>query len=90
MLGINFFKADSSTFVIKAVNGQTRKKGKGLSFLYNAATSSIAAIPINAQEAPFIFKLLTADLDLDRPRTDHLSGHRSGKDGRDIEFQPEK
>jgi regulator of protease activity HflC (stomatin/prohibitin superfamily) len=61
MLGINFFKADSSTFVIKAVNGQTRKKGKGLSFFYNAATSSIAAIPINAQEAPFIFKLLTAD-----------------------------
>jgi regulator of protease activity HflC (stomatin/prohibitin superfamily) len=32
-----------------------------LSFFYNAATASIAAVPVNAQETPFIFKLLTAD-----------------------------
>lgn len=61
MLGIQYFKADSSTFVIKTVNGKVRKTGKGLSFFYNAATASIAAVPVNAQEAPFIFKLLTAD-----------------------------
>ena len=61
MLGIQYFKADSSTFVIKTVNGKARKKGKGLSFFYNAATASIAAVPVSAQEAPFIFKLLTAD-----------------------------
>ena len=61
MLGLQYFKADSSTFVIKTVNGRIRKKGKGLSFFYNVATASIAAVPVNAQEAPFIFKLLTAD-----------------------------
>ena len=61
MLGIQYFKADSSTFVIKTVNGRIRKKGKGLSFFYNVATASIAAVPVSAQEAPFIFKLLTAD-----------------------------
>ncbi|OAI25593.1 MULTISPECIES: SPFH domain-containing protein [Methylomonas] len=61
MLGIQYFKADSSTFVIKTVNGKVRKKGKGLSFFYNVATASIAAVPVSAQEAPFIFKLLTAD-----------------------------
>lgn len=61
MLGIHYFKADSSTFVIKTVNGKVRKTGKGLSFFYNLATASIAAIPVSAQEAPFIFKLLTAD-----------------------------
>jgi len=61
MLGIKYFKADSSTFVIKTVNGKVRKTGKGLSFFYNVATASIAAVPVNAQEAPFIFKLLTAD-----------------------------
>lgn len=61
MLGIQYFKADSSTFVIKTVNGKVRKTGKGLSFFYNAATASIAAVPVSAQEAPFIFKLLTAD-----------------------------
>jgi len=32
-----------------------------LSFFYNVATASIAAVPVSAQEAPFIFKLLTAD-----------------------------
>lgn len=61
MLGIQYYKADSSTFVIKTVNGKIRKKGKGLSFFYNVATASLAAVPVSAQEAPFIFKLLTAD-----------------------------
>ncbi|EIC30089.1 MULTISPECIES: SPFH domain-containing protein [Methylomicrobium] len=61
MLVIKYFKADASTFVIKTVNGTVRKRGKGLSFFYNAATDSIAAVPVNAQETPFIFKLLTAD-----------------------------
>ncbi len=61
MFGIRYYKADPSTYVIRTVNGETTKKGKGLSFFYNAATTSIAAIPINAQEAPFIFGLQTAD-----------------------------
>jgi regulator of protease activity HflC (stomatin/prohibitin superfamily) len=61
MIGIKYFKADSSTYVIKTVNGKTRRSGKGLSFFYNAATTSIAAIPVNAQEAPFIFNLQTSD-----------------------------
>lgn len=61
MLGIRYFKADSSTYVFKTVNGQILKKGKGLSFFYNSVTASIAAVPVNAQEAPFIFSLLTAD-----------------------------
>lgn len=47
--------------LIKTVGGKTRRKGKGLSFFYNAATTSIATIPVNAQEAPFIFNLQTAD-----------------------------
>ena len=61
MLGIRYYKAEPTTFVVKAVNGKTTNKGKGLSFFYNAATTSIAAVPMNAQEAPFIFNLQTAD-----------------------------
>jgi len=61
MFGIKYFKADSSTYVIKTVNGKIRRKGKGLSFFYNSTTSSIATVPVNAQEAPFIFNLQTAD-----------------------------
>ncbi len=61
MIGIRFFKADSSTFVIKTAGGRIRRKGKGLSFFYNPATTSIVSIPVNVQEAAFIFGLQTAD-----------------------------
>lgn len=61
MFGIKYFKADSTTFVVKSVNGKVRQRGKGLSFFYNSATTSIAAIPVNAQEAPFVASLQTAD-----------------------------
>lgn len=61
MFGIQFFKADSSTFVIKTVNGRVKKRGKGLSFFYNSSASSIATVPVNAQDAPFIFNLQTKD-----------------------------
>ncbi len=61
MIGIKYFKADSTTYVIKTSNGKVREQGKGLSFFYNTATTSIAAIPMSVQEAPFIFKLKTSD-----------------------------
>ncbi len=61
MFNVKYFKANSSTFIIKSVNGKVIKQGKGLSFWYNAATTSIAALPLNAQEAPFIFNFQTAD-----------------------------
>ncbi|MEQ5319172.1 SPFH domain-containing protein [Providencia vermicola] len=61
MINFKYFKADSSTFVIQSVNGKVRKQGKGISFWYNADKTSIAALPLNAQEAPFIFNLQTAD-----------------------------
>ncbi|MEG0277948.1 MAG: SPFH domain-containing protein [Morganella sp. (in: enterobacteria)] len=61
MLNLRFFKADPSTFVIKSVNGTVRHQGKGLSFWYNTATTSVAALPLNAQETPFIFNFQTAD-----------------------------
>lgn len=32
MFNLNYFKADSSTFIIKSVNGKIRQQGKGLSF----------------------------------------------------------
>ena len=61
MFGIQYFKADASTYVIKTAGGKIRNKGKGLSFFYNAAVTSIATIPVTTQEAPFIFKLQTND-----------------------------
>ena len=61
MFGYQYYKADSTTYVIKTARGKVRKKGKGLSFFFNQATNSIAAIPVSIQEAPFIFNLQTAD-----------------------------
>jgi regulator of protease activity HflC (stomatin/prohibitin superfamily) len=61
MFGVKYYKSDASTFVIKTVNGKVKKQGKGLSFFYSPATTSIAALPVNVQEAPFIFGLQTAD-----------------------------
>ena len=61
MLGIGYYKADPSTYVVKSVKGIAKDTGKGRSFFYNQATTSISAVPINAQEAPFIFGLQTAD-----------------------------
>lgn len=61
MFSVRYFKADSSTYVIRTSGGSVRSRGKGLSFLYNAMTTSIAAIPLSVQEAPFIFSLQTED-----------------------------
>ncbi|HIE0658593.1 MULTISPECIES: SPFH domain-containing protein [unclassified Providencia] len=61
MFNFKYFKADSSTFVIQSVNGKVRKQGKGLSFWYNSDKTSIAALPLNAQEAPFIFNSQSSD-----------------------------
>ncbi|WP_265693053.1 SPFH domain-containing protein [Providencia rustigianii] len=61
MFNFKYFKSDSSTFVIQSVNGAVHKQGKGISFWYNADKTSISALPLNAQEAPFIFNLQTAD-----------------------------
>lgn len=61
MFGLKYYKANASTFVIKTARGKVLNHGKGLSFFYNAATTSLAAIPVNVQESPFIFNLQTAD-----------------------------
>lgn len=61
MMGIRYFKADASTYVIKSKNGRIAQQGRGLSFFYNEQTTSIAAIPMSAQEAPFIFNMQSAD-----------------------------
>jgi hypothetical protein len=61
MLGIQYYTSNPATYVMKITNGTLRTQGKGLSFFYNAATTSITAIPVNVQEAPFIFTLQSGD-----------------------------
>ncbi|WP_020394879.1 SPFH domain-containing protein [Thiolinea disciformis] len=61
MFGIRYYKADASTYAIKTNNGKVQQHGRGLSFFYNAVSTSIAAVPMNVKEAPFIFYLQTKD-----------------------------
>lgn len=61
MIGIRFFKGQPNQFVIKYTRGQKVKEGKGLSFYYNRAISSVVVVPLESREQSFIFKELSGD-----------------------------
>lgn len=61
MLGLRYYKADPATYLIQTRGGKVRRQGRGLSFFFYAPKSSLTAVPVSAQEAPFIFTLQTAD-----------------------------
>ncbi len=61
MFGIHYLKASPTQYVIQFQNGEVRRQGAGLSFLYYRPTASIAVVPIGSAEAPFIFTEMTAD-----------------------------
>ena len=61
MLGLNFKKFDSMTYVIHNVNGKVRHEGKALSFFYFSPTSTIIAVPLGSRDIQFIFSETTLD-----------------------------
>jgi len=61
MLGINYLKFDPMNYVVHYRNGKVVKEGKGLSFFYITQNSTIVSIPLNSQDIPFIFKVMTSD-----------------------------
>jgi hypothetical protein len=61
MLGVRYFKASPTTFVLQYVNGRVRREGTGLSFFYFAPRSTLIAVPVGSTDVPFIFNEATAD-----------------------------
>ncbi|MBI2921999.1 MAG: SPFH domain-containing protein [Planctomycetes bacterium] len=61
MLGIRFFKAQPTTWVIHSRNGHTVREGAGLSFFYFGPTASLAAVPLATTDLPFAFNEVAAD-----------------------------
>jgi SPFH domain / Band 7 family len=61
MLGISYFKASPTTFVIQFVNGRVKREGMGLSFFYFAPRTTLVAVPVGSTDVPFIFNETTAD-----------------------------
>jgi regulator of protease activity HflC (stomatin/prohibitin superfamily) len=61
MLGIRYFKASPTTFVLQYQNGRVRREGTGLSFFYFAPSSTLVAVPVGSTDVPFIFNEITSD-----------------------------
>jgi regulator of protease activity HflC (stomatin/prohibitin superfamily) len=61
MFGFKYLKAPATTFVLLYKNGQVVRRGKGLSFLYFAPTSTVAQVPMTSVDMPFAFMETSAD-----------------------------
>src|ERR1700704_1049159 len=61
MLGVRYFKASPTTFVLQYQNGEVKREGLGLSFFYFAPTSTLVALPVGSTDVPFIFNEITGD-----------------------------
>lgn len=61
MFGINYMKAQPTTYLMQYSNGRIKRRGAGLSFCYFAPTTSMVAVPLESNEIPFIFAENTAD-----------------------------
>jgi hypothetical protein len=61
MLGIRYYKAAPTTYVLEYTAGRLRREGTGLSFYYFAPWTTLVAVPVNSTDVPFIFHETTAD-----------------------------
>ena len=61
MFGVRFIKVQPTTYLLQYKNGQLKRQGLGLAFYYYAPTTSLVAVPIASNDAPFIFTETTAD-----------------------------
>ena len=61
MLGIQFVRAQPTTYLMQYKGGKVVREGAGLSFFYYAPTSSLVAVPVASKDQGFIFDQVTAD-----------------------------
>jgi len=54
-----YFKGDPSKYIIKYVNGKSKKSGLGISFLFFKINTTIAAIPAMTIDSNFVFNEIT-------------------------------
>jgi hypothetical protein len=70
MLGIRYYKAAPTTYVLQYVGGRVKREGAGLSFYYFAPWTTLVAVPAGSTDVPFIFHETTADF-----QTVSVQGH---------------
>ncbi len=61
MFGLRFIKVQPTTYLLQYKEGRIKRQGLGLAFYYYSPTTSLVAVPIASNDAPFIFNETTAD-----------------------------
>ena len=61
MLGIRYIKFDPTQYAIHYKGGKIVREGAGLSFFYFAPSASLVALPLQTNDAPFMFEEITSD-----------------------------
>jgi hypothetical protein len=61
VLGLQFIKVQPTVYLLQYRKGQVVREGVGLSFFYYAPSTSLVAVPLASDDAPFIFEEVTAD-----------------------------
>ena len=61
MLGLQFIKVQPTVYLLQYRKGQVVREGVGLSFFYYGPSTSLVAVPLASDDAPFIFEEVTAD-----------------------------
>jgi SPFH domain / Band 7 family len=58
---LSFYKATPDIYAIKFKNGAVRKHGRGISFFFRSAVSTVLEVPATTNTSPFIFNETTAN-----------------------------
>lgn len=58
---VRYYKGDPSEFVMAYVKGRLVKEGRGASFFYRPARTSIVSVPLNTADADFVFNEVTTN-----------------------------
>jgi regulator of protease activity HflC (stomatin/prohibitin superfamily) len=61
MFGFRFIKVQPTHYVLQYSGGRVVHEGAGLSFIYFTPAASLVLIPMEGQDAPFIFNEVTSD-----------------------------
>jgi hypothetical protein len=61
MFGVHYLKPSPNTYLIAYRGGRVRREGAGLSMVYFAPTTSLVAVPLADQEAPFALREVSLD-----------------------------
>lgn len=60
-MSIRYYKGEPSHYIIRYRNGRITEQGPGLAFWFLPFNTSIAAVPLVSQDAPFIFTETTSN-----------------------------